>query len=142
MHSESFKFTFFQFQIRIFEYIHGKDLVFQDVKPMNMAIGNSNGNQIFFLDFESSGFYVDSQGEPLERLKSDRSVGTPDYMSWAVLNGFKSARKDDLISFGIVLLKLSNAFLPWMDKTSDGDDIEIGMKIVREEWDKHGIEVS
>lgn len=116
--------------------------MFQDVKPMNMAIGNSNGNQIFFFDFASSGFYVDSQGEPLERQKSDRSVGTPDYMSWAVLNGFKSARKDDLISFGIVLLRLSNAFLPWMDRSSDGDDNGIGMKIVREEWDKHGIEVS
>lgn len=130
------------FQIHLFEYIHSRGLVFQDVKPLNMAIGNTNENQIFFFDFSFSEFYVNALGEPKKREETDNLQGTPDYMAWGPLNGFACARKDDLIAFGVVLLRLNNAYLPWMDETDDDTDIETAMQIVREDWEMFGIEVS
>lgn len=107
-----------------------------------MAIGNTNESRLFFFDFAFSEFYVNDHGEPRKREETEIFQGTPEYMAWGPLKGFKHTRKDDLISFGIVLLRLSDAYLPWMDKTSDSDDMETAIQIVQNDWDTYGIGVS
>lgn len=133
---------FRKFQIRIFQYIHSKGLLFVDVKPENIAIGNTDANRIVFFDFAFSEFYVNALGEPKRREESSAFNGTPEYWPLGPLNGLTHVRKDDLIAFGIVLLELNGADIPWMDKTNDDDDMYTTMDIVLEEWEKHGIEVS
>lgn len=128
--------------MRLFEYIHSKGLVFQDVKPLNIAVGNANENQIFFFDFATSEFYLNSSGEPRKQEKIETFRGTPEYMAYNPLNGYATTRADDLTSFGISLLELNNVDLPWMDKTDDDTDMETAMQIVRDEWDDYGIKVS
>lgn len=89
----------------MFEYIHSKGLVFHDVKPSNMAIGYTNPNQIVFFDFAFSEFYVNAMGESKEREDAPVIWGTPEYMGRGPLNRYTHVRKDDLISFGLVLLE-------------------------------------
>lgn len=113
-----------------------------DVKSLNMAIGNLNGNRIFFFDFAFSEFYVDALGAAKKREQTTSYRGTPEYMAWWPLNGFTATRADDLISFGINLLDLNHIELPWLDKTEEDQDIEESMEIVREEWTKKSLEVS
>lgn len=51
-------------------------------------------------------------------------------------------RKDDLISLGLVLLKLNGVELPWYNEVADEHTIEEACDIVLDIWDKYGIEVS
>lgn len=117
-------------------------MLFLDVKPENMAVGNSNKNQIFFFDFAFSTFHSDALGVPKKRVKVSSYDGTPEYMARGPLNRYSHVRKDDFIAFGLVMLELSGVDLPWLDKTSDDHSMEEVMDIVLEEWDKHGTEVS
>ncbi|XP_055304344.1 uncharacterized protein LOC129569513 isoform X2 [Sitodiplosis mosellana] len=125
--------------IRIFEYIHSKGLLFHDVKPTNIAVGRTNADQIFFYDFAFSEFYVNAMGEPKAREKATELNGTPEYMGRGPLNRNTHVRKDDFISFGLVLLHLNGVRLPWMNLTNEFEDIYQTMDIVLEQWAKYGI---
>lgn len=127
--------------IRILEFIHSKGLVFHDVKPENIAIGDANANQIFFVDFDFSKFYVNALGEFKEREEASNFSGTPEYMAWGPLNRFTHVRIDDLISLGLVLLQLNGVYIPWMYNTNDDDDIVVIMDAVLEGWNEYGIDV-
>lgn len=124
------------------EYIHSKGLVFHDVKPENIVVDATNESQLFFIDFAFSEFYINAMGESKKREIAPYFNGTPVYMARGPLNRYTHVRKDDLISLGIVLLELNGAYIPWMYKTNDDDDIEATMDIVLEEWAEYGIEVS
>lgn len=110
-----------------------------------MAIGDGPKHQhkIFFYDFAFSEHYLNEMGEPKRREKATVMNGTACYFSIDVLRGLTShVRKDELFSFGVCLLDMNNADLPWMKKTIDVHDIFEAMKITLNEWEKHGIEVS
>ncbi|XP_031622920.1 uncharacterized protein LOC116340515 [Contarinia nasturtii] len=126
--------------IKLFKYIHSKGLVCVDVKPDNIAVGSADKNQIFFFDFAFSKLYVDAQGEVKKREKEDELYGTPVYMGRGPLHRLTHVRKDDLISLGLVLLKLNGVLLPWYYEVDDQYDIENQMDIVLKYWDKYGIE--
>ncbi|XP_055304298.1 casein kinase I-like isoform X2 [Sitodiplosis mosellana] len=126
--------------IRIFEYIHSKGLIFHDVKPHNIAVGRSNANKIVFFDFAFSEFYIDDMGVSKPRKEATKFYGTPDYMAWGPLNRYTQVRKDDLISFGLVLLELNGVILPWSEITKEYDNIYITMDVVLEQWNKHSID--
>lgn len=66
-------------------------MLFNDVTPRNIAIDNTDHNQIVFSDFAFSEFYVDALGEPKLREKG-------------------KVRKDDFILLGIVLLDLNDIY--------------------------------
>lgn len=119
-----------------------KGLLFHDVKPTNIAVGKNNGNRIFFFDFAFSEFHINAMGEPKAREEASEINGTPEYMARGPLNRYTHVRKDDFISFGLVLLELNGVELPWMDSTNEDDDIYRTMDIVLEEWEKYGIDVS
>lgn len=111
------------------------------MKPANIAIGEHDKTKIFFFDFAFSAFYVNAMGEPMQRQKADEYNGTPEFFARGPLNRLTHVRKDDFISFGICMLELNGAYIPWMDKTNHDDDLYLIMDTVLEEWDKHSIEV-
>lgn len=135
------KMGFIYFQIRIFQYIHSKGLIFHDVKPQNIAVGDDDENKVFFFDFAFSQFHVNALGETKPRERAMLFDGTPEYFAYGPLNRLSHVRKDDLISFGICLLDLNDAYIPWMDKTHPEDSIYMTMDIVLEHWDQTSIEV-
>lgn len=111
---------------------------------MNMAIddGAEQQRKIYFFDFAFSEFYVDAMGKPKRREKADDMNGSPNFFAMDPLRMQTHVRKDELISFGICLLDMNNANLPWTEKTKGITDIFKAMSIVLSEWEKHGIEVS
>lgn len=80
-------------------------------------------------------------GEPKQRQKTHGCSGTPEFFARGPLNRLTYVPKDDLISFGICMLELNNAYIPWMEKTFEDDDIYTAMNIVLEEWENYSIEV-
>lgn len=109
-----------------------------------MAIGDGLEHQhkIFFFDFAFSMKYINEMGEAKRREKANGMDGTPNYFAIDVLRGQSHVRKDELFAFGVCLLDLNNAELPWLEKTKGISDIFYAMEIVRNEWETHGIEVS
>lgn len=119
-------------------------MLFHDVKPANIAIGDGleHQNKIFFYDFAFGEFYRNAVGEPKRRENVTEMNGTPSYFAIDPLRGQSHVRKDELFSFGICLLDMNNADLPWLEKSKGISDIFNAMNIILNEWEKHGIEVS
>lgn len=109
-----------------------------------MAIGDGPEYQerIFFYDFAFGEYYLDAMGEPKQRENVTDMDGTPSYFAIDVLRGQSHVRKDELFSFGICLLDMNNADLPWLEKIKGNSNIFEAMNIVLNEWEKHGIEVN
>lgn len=108
-----------------------------------MAIGDGlkHQNKIFFYDFAFGEPYLNAVGEPKRREKVTDMDGTPSYFAIDPLRGQSHVRKDELFSFGICLLDMNNADLPWMEKSKEIVEIFKAMSIILNEWEKHGIEV-
>lgn len=116
-------------------------MIFHDVKPQNIAVGEDDENKIFFFDFAFSQFYVNALGETKPRERANHFDGTPEYFAFGPLNGLSHVRKDDLISFGICLLDLNDAYIPWFGETNQDDSIYRIMNTVLEHWERSSIEV-
>lgn len=130
------------FQIRTLEYIHSKGLVICDIKPLNLAIDDKNTNVIFLLSYVFGELHGNAFDSKKQRLKADYIRGTPEYMSIDALNIFRPVCADDLISLGIVLLQLNGVRIPWMDITTDENDVYERIETIANEWKKHPIKVS
>lgn len=130
--------------MEIFEYIHARELVYHDVKPANMAIGNTKetADQIFFIDFSFTEPYVDENGNWLPRQETLDHFGTPQYMAPKALQGYTQVPKDDLIAFGLVLLQFNGVVLPWLDAVTKIDGFVAQMEYVSDEWDRTDFNVS
>lgn len=111
------------------------------MKPQNIAVGEDDENKIFFFDFAFSQFYVNALGETKPRERANHFDGTPEYFAFGPLNGLSHVRKDDLISFGICLLDLNDAYIPWFGETNQDDSIYRIMNTVLEHWERSSIEV-
>ena len=104
--------------IHILEFIHSKHLLHCDIKPDNIVIGRNSTlkeNVIHLVDFGLSKKYVISNGGkdiPRKKTKGTGS-GTVRYMSINTHLGFEPSRKDDMESFGYVLVYLMKGKLPW-----------------------------
>lgn len=107
-----------------------------------MVIDDANENRILFIDFAFSEFYINAMGEPKTRERATKFYGSPAYMARGPLNKGTHVRKDDLISLGIVLLKLNGVYIPWMYNINDEDDFEVIMETVFDEWTNYGTDVS
>lgn len=64
-----------------------------------------------------------------------------EYMAPKALAGFTHHPKDDLISFGLVLLEISGVELPWMDPVTKIEGFMEKMRFVLDEWDRTDFDV-
>lgn len=62
-------------------------------------------------------------------------------MAPKALAGFTQLPKDDLISFGLVLLEMSGVKLPWMDPITKIEGFIDKMRFVLNEWGRTDFDV-
>lgn len=113
-----------------------------DIKPPNFAIDTENASVLFWLSFVFGELYENAFDSKMQRLKAKHIRGTPEYMSLDMLNVLRPVFADDLISLGIVLLQLNGADIPWMDITTDDNDVYERIDIISNEWKNHPIQVN
>ena len=98
-----------------FEFIHNKNVVHRDIKPKNFIIGRKDPNVIYLIDFGFARKYKSSRtGKHIRFQNIKIMIGSIYYGSRYVMKGYEGSRRDDLESFGYMLICLANrGWLPW-----------------------------
>ena len=104
------------------EYIHSKDIIHRDIKPLNVTIGKENPNVIYLIDFGfAHKFRSTRTGKHIKFKNLKKILGSMRYLSINANKGNEQSRRDDLESLGYMLIYLSNNTLPWIEH--EGKDI-------------------
>lgn len=103
--------------IKNIQFLHDNNVLHQDIKPENIVLSNDYKN-IYLIDFGLSKSFI-SKGEHIPFNNHISPSGTLRYMSKYTNDFIQSSRRDDLISFGYVLLFLENKTLPWANLKVD-----------------------
>ena len=103
--------------ITTLEYIHEHHIIHRDIKPDNFCMGlNSNSKYVYLIDFGLAKKYRSSSTLiHYPCLNKKKLTGTPRYASINALKGFEQSRRDDLESFGYVLIYFLRGELPWQN---------------------------
>ncbi|CDF34058.1 Serine/threonine protein kinase [Chondrus crispus] len=115
--------------------LHEKRIVHRDIKPENFLVDFTSDGllAITLIDFglsaciPSNGYGYGHRGNPGQRLPF---IGTPLYGSVAAHQGIPQGPKDDLESFGYVIVKLLTGFLPW-EAVNSSNTNEYGERTLR-----------
>ena len=93
-------------------HIHDLFVIHRDIKPSNIMISNGD---VRLIDFGMSTFYVDGDGEHLPGQPTKKEIiGSPNFCSPFIHEGWPAARRDDYISMIYVMLDASiDGKLPW-----------------------------
>ncbi|KAJ6229624.1 casein kinase 1-like protein [Anaeramoeba flamelloides] len=97
------------------QLLHTKSIVYRDIKPENFVIGRGkNKDQIYIIDFGLSKLYRNFWTHKPNKYRNKRDlVGTVRYSSINTHLGIEQSRRDDLESFGYMLIYLLKGRLPW-----------------------------
>ena len=103
--------------ITIFEYLHGKNIIYRDLKPENILI-NKNG----YLKLTDFGFakYLDNE-------KTYTLCGTPEYLAPEIILNKGHGKPVDWWTMGILLYEM----LVGIDPFSDDDPMKTYQKIIK-----------
>jgi len=96
--------------IHILDNVHRYYVVHRDIKPQNFMIRDG---ELYIIDFGLSTYYVDGEGEHIEKSDKENIIGSPRYISFYNHCGKPLSRRDDLISLGYMYMFLSVGKLPW-----------------------------
>ena len=116
------------------EYIHSKNYIHRDIKPGNFLVGNPDSSQIYLIDFGMAKKYRSSRtGKHISFSKNYIIYGTPMFLSINSLKGLELIRRDDLESFGLILIYLYTGNLPWDKITAKNfEDLVKALRKMRE----------
>ena len=111
------------------KYIHNKNVIHRDIKTKNFLIGRKDPNVIYLIDFGFAKKYRSSRtGKHIRFSRLKYLIGSLSYASINAIKGYESSRRDDLESFGYMLIYLAKGGqTPWM-KYDNLKDINEAMK--------------
>lgn len=99
--------------LNLIQNLHNKGYIHRDIKPENFSIGLDNTSKIYLIDFGLCIKYIDSNGNHIPFEENIPFVGTIRYCSINTHYGILQSRRDDLESFGYVILHFLLGNLPW-----------------------------
>ena len=98
------------------EFIHSKNILHRDIKTKNFIIGRKDTDIIYLIDFGFSKKYRSSRtGKHLKFSYINTLIGSVFFSSRYAIRGYELSRRDDLESFGYMILYLAKGGnLPWL----------------------------
>ena len=103
--------------MNIFDYFHGRGLIYRDTKPENFLFGRTgtdNYNVVHIIDLGLSKEYLDDNGKHIPFVEGKGTIGTVRYMSLNNNLGHEVSRRDDLEAVAYMLIYFHKGELPWI----------------------------
>ncbi|KAF1742143.1 hypothetical protein MXB_2294, partial [Myxobolus squamalis] len=100
--------------LSLLEFLHNRSFIHRDIKPENFLMGRAEPHRVYIVDFGlTKQYYRSSISNHIKYTNKKNLIGTARYASINSHLGIEQSRRDDLQSFGYVLMYLYLGHLPW-----------------------------
>lgn len=99
--------------IDIIKHVHSCGYIHRDIKPDNFAVGHTDVQKLYCIDFGLAKKYIKRNGSHIDFSDKKRFCGTARYASIAAHQNCEQSRKDDLEAIAYILIYMYKGRLPW-----------------------------